>query len=253
MPPVLLSLSLFAGIGAWLLLFLHLGYRLGHRRSGEEPAGVSTVDGAVFALVGFLLAFAFAGAQERLQQRREAIVNEANAIGTAYLRVDLVEGDRAELQDLFRSFTDARIAAAKKLPDLSAAKEEWSRSQETGLAIWRRSVAGTAGSSGEANRRLLLDAVNEMLDRATDRQVAVQTHLPLPVLGLLLGLTSLAALLAGRGMAGPGRSRIHPWILAAVFAAVLTVLVDFEYPRIGWIGLQGGDNAMLELRASMDR
>ena len=86
-------------------------------------AGLGAVDGAVFALLGLMIAFTFSGAASRLEVRRQLIVQEANAIGTAYLRLDLLPpGAQPGLREDFRQYVDARLAVYSKLPDIEAAK-----------------------------------------------------------------------------------------------------------------------------------
>ncbi len=246
MSPAGLILTVLLGTAAVLVLCIELGHRIGKRSSHEESPGISTVDAAVFALVGFLLSFAFSGAQTRLETRRNALVQEANAIGTAYLRTDLLS-DPGAVQPLYREFLEARIAGQQALPDLTAAGKEWERSGLIGRQIWEESVQRTSGK--EADRRLVLDSVNQMLDQATVREVAARTHLPTPILGLLGILTAIAAVLAGRAMAqAKNPPTFHRLILAAVFALVLTALVDLEHPRAGFIRLESGDTAIYGLQ-----
>jgi hypothetical protein len=122
---VALSIGLFVG----MLACLEVGYRIGRHNSAQHPElaheGTGTIEAAVFALLGLLLAFTFAGGTSRLDTRRQLIVQEANAIGTAYLRLDLLPAnDQPDMRRLFREYLDARLRAYEKLPDLSAAEQE---------------------------------------------------------------------------------------------------------------------------------
>ena len=107
-----ISLALFAG----MLLCLDLGRRFGIHRMAQDPegahSGTGAVDGAVFALLGLLIAFTFSGAAGRFDERRSLIVEETNDIGTAYLRLDLLPaGAQPALRDLFRRYLDASMRA----------------------------------------------------------------------------------------------------------------------------------------------
>jgi len=118
-----------------MLFCLEMGRRWGVRQLDRDPsaarAGTNAVEGAVFALLGLLIAFTFSGAAARFDTRRVQIVDEANAIGTAWLRIDLLPAEAQPLlRDLFRNYVDSRLAAYRKLPDLAAAKAELQRSQE---------------------------------------------------------------------------------------------------------------------------
>jgi hypothetical protein len=99
----LIAIALFLGI----LLLLDIGRRIGVRRLTDGPegarVGTGTIEGAVFALLGLLIAFTFSGAGSRFDDRRALIVEETNYIGTAYLRLDLLPASaQPALRDLFR-------------------------------------------------------------------------------------------------------------------------------------------------------
>ena len=101
---MVMSAGLFLGI----LLCLEIGFRIGlvSSKRNRELAyeGTGTIDAAVFALLGLLLGFSFAGAMSRFDARRQLIVNEANTIGTAYLRIDLLPAaDQPEIAPFFAS------------------------------------------------------------------------------------------------------------------------------------------------------
>jgi hypothetical protein len=106
---VVVSISLFLG----MLACLEAGYRLGHyasERTESAHEGTGTIEAAVFALLGLLLGFTFANGISHLDQRRELIVREANAIGTAYLRLDLLPASQQpEMRRLFREYLDTRL------------------------------------------------------------------------------------------------------------------------------------------------
>src|SRR5499426_1470262 len=107
----LFAVTLFLGI----LLLLEVGRRMGIRRIAKEAegarAGVGAVEGAVFGLLGLLIAFTFSGAASRFDTRRQLIVEETNAIGTAYLRLDLLPAaTQPALREHFRRYVEARLA-----------------------------------------------------------------------------------------------------------------------------------------------
>jgi hypothetical protein len=125
--------SLFAlGLFLGMLMLLEVGRRIGVRRLAADPqgaeAGVGTVQGAVFALLGLLIAFTFSGAASRFDTRRQLIVEETNDIGTAYLRLDLLPVDaQPGLREKFRGYVDARLEIYRKLPDMTAVQEEMAK------------------------------------------------------------------------------------------------------------------------------
>jgi hypothetical protein len=121
----MLAIGLFFG----MLLLLEIGRRIGLRRLATDSEGArqgfGVVEGAVFGLMGLLIAFTFSGAASRFDTRRQLVVEEANAIGTAYLRLDLLPpSTQAALRENFRRYVDARLEVYRKLPDMVAAMQE---------------------------------------------------------------------------------------------------------------------------------
>jgi len=176
----LLAAALFVG----MLILLEIGRRVGNLRLARDPkgarAGTGVVEGAVFALVGLLIAFTFSGAASRFDQRRDLIVQETNMIGTAYLRLDLLPADaRADVQADFRRYVDARLNAYRLLPDIRAAQAELARAAALQQSIWDEVVAAGQEPGAAADAiKLLLPALNDMFDITTTRTLAVQLHPP---------------------------------------------------------------------------
>jgi len=242
----------FAVLFVALLATLELGRRVGMRRVRLDPnwdnRGVNTLETALLALLGLLLAFTFSGAWSRFDARRELILREANAIGTAWLRIDLLpEPSREPLRVSFRRYLDLRIADTKA----SAAKPavEVASAQQ---AIWTDGVTAARSSADGRVAQTLLPALNEMFDISTARYLAVQTHPPAVVFLMLLVIMLLSCLLAGYGMAG-GRGRNWLHILSFIVAMILAiyVTVDLEYPRRGFVRVENYDQLLVDLRAGM--
>jgi len=252
----LFTSSLFVG----MLLFLEIGRRLGFRRwqddSSDAAEGIGAVDGAVFAVLGLLIAFTFSGATARFDARRQLIVEETNNIGTAYLRLDVLPADfQLPLRESFRRYLDSRIETYRKIPDLAAVRESRARGNQLQREIWRQAVdAVQADGAALAAPLLLLPALNAMIDIATTRTMAAQLHPPRAVFAMLFGLALAASFLAGYGMTGSKvRSRLHMLGFALVMAIAVFVILDIEYPRLGWIRVDAFDQALVDLRESMSR
>jgi hypothetical protein len=252
----LLTLGLFLG----MLLCLEAGRRIGIRRmkedSGAAGEGVGAVDGAVFALLGLLLAFTFSGASARFDTRRQLIVEETNDIGTAYLRLDLLAPDaQTALRERFRRYLDTRIEIYRKLPDMAAAREQLAKSIELQTQIWRQAVATSrAQGAAPAAPMLLLPALNAMIDITTTQVMATQMHPPIVIFAMLFALALAASLMAGYGMSGSKVSRwFHMVGFALVMAVAVYVILDIEYPRLGLIRVDAFDQALIDLRESMNR
>ncbi len=251
--PVVTGIVLLVG----MVTLIEAGRRLGERRLARDPegarAGVGTVDAAVFALLGLLIGFTFSGAASRFDDRRHLVTDEANAIGTAWLRIDVVPSSRQPaLRELFRRYLDSRLETYRKLPDIQAAQAEMQRSTRLQGEIWAEAVSLTSESGSTAPAMLLLPALNQMIDITTSRTMAAQLHPPPVVFVMLCALALVSALLAGHGMAGARkRSWIHMVGFATIIAVTVYVIIDIEYPRAGLIRVDAVDQVLENLRQSM--
>lgn len=234
-----------------LLVCVVCGSVIGRRQTsatGHEP-GISTVDAAVFALVGLLLSFSFSGAQGRYEARLNALVKETNAIGTAYMRTDLLgTSDRLRARKLFAEYVDLRLKATRALPDLDAATISWNQSHRVSSQLWELAVHSTSDQAGSQDRTLVISGFNDLVDTATVSEVTVRTHLPKLIFAMLGVLCAIAVVLAGRALAiSPQRKTLHIIVFPAVLACVLVGLVDLEYPSIGWIRLSAASETLESL------
>lgn len=245
------------GMLAGMLLFLEMGRRIGLRHRTKDPEGgregLGAVEGAVFGLLGLLVAFTFSGAAARFDVRRHLIVEEANAIGTAYLRIDLLPpGAQPGLKENFRQYLDARLAVYRALPDIEAAKAELVRSVALQGTIWEQAVIACQQTTSPATMTLVLSALNEMIDITTTRTAALKTHPPMIIFWMLGGLALASSMLAGYGMSSSKtRSWLHILGFAAMMAVTMYVIFDLEFPRLGFIRIDAFDQVLVEVRNAM--
>src|SRR5262245_31821470 len=128
-----------------ILLMLVVGRRIGARDLARNPEGTQSAFGAleasVLALLGLVLAFTISGATGRFDTRRMQIVDEVNAIGTAYLRLDVLPAAaQPALRDEFRRYLDTRVAAYRKIPDIAAVKQELAAGDALQDKIWKQAL-----------------------------------------------------------------------------------------------------------------
>jgi hypothetical protein len=245
------------GLFAFILLFVWVGRRIGMQRSVEETererVGLVTVETAIYALLGLMVAFTFSGATSRFDTRRAQTVQEANAIGTAYLRLDLLPAAaQPALRDKFRLYTEARMAIYRALPDLEASNAQAARAAELQGAIWTDSIAALRNAPPQASL-LLVPALNDMIDITTTRAIALRTHTPQVILGALVLLTLICSLLVGYGLAG-GKvfaTNLHMIGFALMMTVTIYVILDLDNPRVGLIRLDYVDQALADVRAGM--
>jgi hypothetical protein len=247
---ILLLLSLFAALEA--------GRKLGLRRKrqGEkEIGGFGAIDGAIYGLMGLLIAFTFSGAAARFDARRELITRESNAIGTAYLRLDLLPAAvQPQIRANFKSYVDARLAFYRHLNrDEDAASQDLAHSSVLQATIWSEAVAGSSSGMDSPSRSLVLSALNEMIDVTAIRALALETHPPVIIYYLLVALVLVSSLLAGYEMAAKStRSWLHLVVYSLVMTVILYVTIDLEYPRAGLIRVDTADHVLMDLRNTMN-
>jgi hypothetical protein len=250
--------ALFAvGIFLGLLLCLELGRRIGRRRLARDAeadrAGAVVLEGAVFGLLGLLIAFTFSGAAARFDARRQLLVEEANAIGTAYLRLDVLPSDaQPPLRDRFRRYVETRRAVYRKLPDLAAAEVELAKATALQGEIWSLAVKASQNEDSQPARGLVLPALNAMIEIATTRTLATRIHPPIVIFAALLVLVLGSAVLAGSDMAG-GETRdwLHILAFAATMALALYVILELEFPRLGLVRVDAFDQVLGDVLATM--
>jgi len=250
----LFAFALFVGT----LILLNIGRRIGARHLASDPKGArigtGTIEAAVFALLGLLIAFTFSGAVSRFDARRHLIVEEANAIGTAYLRLDLLPaGAQPALREEFRRYVEYRLDIFRKLSDVRAATAELTVATQMQKKIWSQAFAAShAEGAASSAQVLLLPALNQMIDITTTRTMALQLHPPLIIFGMLFLVALASALLAGYSMAAGKRLKwLHVIGFALVIALTVYVILDIEFPRFGLIRVDAFDQAMVDLLESM--
>jgi hypothetical protein len=244
---------------AAILLLMETGRWFGVRRRRRNPegsTGCGGVEAAVFGLMGLLIAFTFYGAESRFETRRGMIVEEANAIGAAYHRIDLLPSNtQPQLREEFRKYIHSRLAIYQKIPDweaVDAMNAEIRQSTALQKEIWRQAIDATRLGDSTV-QALVVPAIDRMVDIATIQTVAFQSHPPAAVWGML-ALTLLAScVLAGYSMSGAGvRNWIHILSFALLFSAVVYVNVDFEYPRMwGFIRINDMDKLLVQTLENM--
>jgi hypothetical protein len=249
------------GFAAFLLLMLlasELGRRLGVAQIARDPEGlargIGAAEAAVFGLLGLLLAFSFSGAASRFEDRRHLVTAEANAIGTAYLRLDLLSPDaQPELKELFRDYVDTRLSSYRDVADMEATLASLADDATIQSEIWTRAIAETTRPGMPTPpAMLLLPALNEMIDITTTRVMATRNHPPLVVFIMLAALAIVGALLVGYGTSvNKQRSWLHTLAFAVMLAMTTYVIIDLEFPRLGLIRVDVADQVLSDLRASM--
>jgi hypothetical protein len=252
-PEFLILLALLSS----LLLAGEAGYRVGRRKRPSATelarAQVSSIQSALLGLFALLLGFTFAMALTRFDLRKQMVVREANAIGTAALRARLLPtAQRAEMTELFRQYVEARVGAALG-PNLPTPRQqefdaEAGRLQEQ---LWLQAAAAAEADPRSVSVGLLLHAMNELIDVKGERDAALANHVPESVLILLFGFAVLTSgvLGYGSGLAG-ARALGTVAILSVPITLVILVIVDLDRPGRGLIRVN--QDSMINLQKILD-
>jgi hypothetical protein len=224
-----LGLIVFGVIGGGCAIGVLIGRYL-RRHSDHYREGIGALQGALLGLVGLVLAFGLSLAVGRYQDRRADVVNDANTIGTAYLRAQTIgEPQRSRSLALLRRYNDLAIRVTHEVPgtaSLRATAAEQGRLQQM---LWRLGGEAINGRPRDSAPRLYLDSLNAMIDQQGVRLAGLNNHPPNAVLllellgaALALGMLALYVSVLGRGLV--------PVVLAAVVVTFL-VLVTFDLDR----------------------
>jgi hypothetical protein len=245
--------AFFPAICVLTMLAVEGGYRLGqwrHARATEEKeTPVGAMVASILGLLAFLLAFTFGMAANRFDARRQAVLDEANAIGTTYLRARLLpEPQGPEAARLLREYVDVRVRGVQE----HKVAEAIARSEELHELLWREAVK--ASHNKDANpvmTSLFIQSLNETIDAHARRvQVGMRSRVPFSIWAGLFALAILG--MVGMGYhAGLSATRRSPAMLGLVvaFAGVLYLIAELDRSFEGSITV--GQQALVDLQKSM--
>ncbi|MFO1464439.1 MAG: DUF4239 domain-containing protein [bacterium] len=240
-----------------LVLFLELGRKWGRARMAVDAkgarAGVGGVEAAIYGLFGLLLAFSFSGAAGRFDQRRHLIVEEANDLGTAYLRLDLLPAPfQEQIRPLFRAYLNKRLEVYQHVEEFPVAHRLFLEAEAIGGQIWRLAVVGCRQEEKPSCSMLLLSALNATLDIANTRLMATQEHPPAIIFWMLIFLGLVCCLMAGFAMAeATQRNMLYSLGFALIIAVTCYLILDLEYPRLGFMKVESYDEALRRVLEGM--
>ena len=246
------SLAIAASLFVSMLLAIELGYRLGRRKSWPDAAiaQVSAVQAALLGLLALLLGFTFSLSLQRFDQRSAAVVAEANTIGTALLRTDLLPGDHGpRSRQVLADYIEQRIAAGRIELTRSDAREASTRhSAKLQQRLWAQAVLAAAEDPSPLRSGLYAQALNEMFDAQTSRHATLNRHVPELVLYLLYASFLLTGAILGLA-SGASRSRAPSatYVMVALIVVLVFTIIDLDRPRRGIIEVD--QSTLLELGA----
>ena len=231
---------------------LECGYRMGRRgrrRDPSETAQSGTLQGSILGLLALLLGFSFAASSARFTARQELVVQEANAIGTAFYRADLLpEPQRGTLRELLLEYARARVSWYGEF-DSRRADAEARLSGALHAQLWDTALRGLERAPQAS--LLVVPALNAMYDVHSAHLAAVRRHLPGILLAVLGGCSLVAIATVGYGCGLTGRRNTTFTVpLAVLVASVLWLVIDLDYPRAGLVRIT--QDPLLDALAAME-
>lgn len=226
-----------------------VGWRIGPPKNAAQSSAINTALAAIFVIVGLILSFTFSFVVGLTLQRWTIIVQEADAIGTTYLRTDALQPvDRQAMRAAMRRYTDTLIDFYGARDDARIAAD-YGRVGQIEQQIWTISAA-------ELNRRntfslsLLQQTINDMFDRGADQRAALNLRLRYPATTLIFLASIIGAFMIGLAF---GQSHTANWLISVSFCILLVafvfVIVDLNDPRSGVIRVNV--SPLVDVRRSM--
>ena len=243
----------YLGIVLLILASFEVGYRVGERVrphfDKEASLSLGPMVGGVLAMLAFVLAFTFAISANQHDLRKQYVLDEANAVRSAYLLADLLdEQRRTDVKRLLREYVDIRLHATKG----ENLETSLARSVEIHGLLWNL-VTSAERTAQNRNNPLVIQSINNVIDTHEKRLTArLHNRIPSSIWLALFAISALTMITIGIQIGTIGKRRlvaILPLILA--FAVLATLVVDLDRPQKGLIIV--GQQAMMNLQFNMDR
>ena len=243
--------AIFVLTGTLVLVAVEAGFISGrrrHRKAADEQAGaVGTMVGSTLALLAFMLAFVFNFAAARVDARRVALIDAANALGTTYLRAGIMpEPHRSDIRRLLREEVDAQIAGA----EIERTNDLMLRIDSIHAELWQHATALGIENPNSEQAALFVESLSHSTENYAKRLLAVRTRVGAPVWLVLYTLAFLGMFAMGYHVALTGTTRSPAIVLVAVcFAIVICLVADLDRPQEGRMRLS--QQPMIDLRTIM--
>ncbi|MGC9991044.1 MAG: hypothetical protein ABSD52_01435 [Candidatus Cybelea sp.] len=197
----------------------------------------NTTHAGLLTLAAFIVGLSFAQASARFDGRRALVVNEANAIGTTWLRADQLQATAARrFRRILTDYTAARLEAYKSLGDPVLVRNAIAQSVRDQAALWSIASSALRAHQNNLGLSLLMQTLNDTIDVSTEQRQALRGHVPTATVVLMLALVTLGTLATGLRFA---RDASRPAILSAIFVVasvvVISMVIDYDRPQTGLV------------------
>lgn len=247
-PALLIAIIIFILVIGFYLLGFWIRSKIIKKHPDQSKEDLNTIIGTLLALLGLLLAFSFGMSNSRYDTRRNLVIEEANAIGTAILRTDIYpDSIRKLLRTNLKEYVEARISYYQVGANLEKTHAYYHKADAIGKKVW--SIAATYAKIDDNTTRTseLIPALNAMIDITTTRRAASEATIPESIIDFLIILCWFAAFLLGYDQ----KDNID-WIVVTGFATMLSLtifnIIDLDRPRRGLINMDLPNQKIVELR-----
>lgn len=226
---------------ALMLVATKAGFHLGRKSEASTPdktkSQISAVEAAILGVLGLLLGFTMSMAVSRFEARKQLVLEEANALGTSYLRTALLSAPEGpEIASLLRQYINVRVEYGTAGNDVARIDSLLAETVRLQNELWARAVAYAQKDSNPVRAGYLLQSLNQVIDLESARRMALQNHVPESVIYVNGMVGVLAAMLVGYTFGLSGRRQLFPiCVLALAITLVLAVIIDLDRPGSGFI------------------
>lgn len=235
------ELAIFVGLVALFVVAAESGYLLARDQakslSDRELAETGTIQAAVLGLLALLLGFTFSMAATRYDARKEVVREEANAIGTAWLRKDLLpEPQRANVARLLRQYIDSRFDLQETRGDPERVGAVSAKAGLLQSRIWAEAAAAAERNPQSLPVSLAVRALSDMIDMDGRQLASLRNRIPFAIFAALAFVAAIALGLTGYGSGAAGKHRFSlTLVVSLLVASVITLTVDLHRPTRGLI------------------
>jgi hypothetical protein len=239
-----------------MVIAMEIGLRIGRAaKAPRNSAAIEHVNGIQASMLGILallLAFTLSLSLQRFDSRSEAVVDEANAIGTAYLRSQLLPAPvQAEARAVLREYLDLRVqAGVTTLVDNAAEQALIAKTVHMQNALWANALRAAEADPRPVTAGLYIQSVNDLIDSFGRRDATISRHVPEVVLLLMYGTFLLVGSIVGFACGAAGhRPSFASYVMVVLIIALVSIVIDLDRPRRGLITVS--QKSLLDLNASI--
>jgi len=233
------------------------GYRLHgwwRRRTNatiEKSDGGIHILGGALGLLALILGFSFSMALDRYDKRRDLVLQEANAIGTVYQRVQILDQPgQGQLSILLKDYVDVRLEYFAAADDVAKQEAAWTHTENLQDQLWRTMTDAVRPILDTPLSGLVIQSMNEATDLANARRAAFGSHIPISVLVMVVAYALISAGILGYVLFDSGRRHlVTSTLLTVLLSMVITLVIDVDRPRAGTVVVSVAP--LLELQKSI--